>query len=220
MTKFVDGIRSTRPHNRPINSTPYKKPTAATPPISSSDEIYTSKEPLKPGHGLRPQRAVRSIDGMVIPSPRTMPVPKKVDAAWKARPRVGFDTPKFIDDPIAKGKAHTKSSKMRRLLALLQYPLIAVITIVAVYSTSIGQWLVVAYAIYALVRRIDSKSTFIAALVLLAGIPLFQILNQPGVSENIAIYTYELLVVGTLQAIVELGFASKNKRSVVQSREQ
>jgi hypothetical protein len=211
MPKTVDGFTARRSIPKPV---PNESVTSARKLVT--DEVLFGREPLKPGYRTRPVPAARSIDGMVIRPPRRMPVPAKVEEAWDARPRVGFDTPEFINDPTIKGKPHTKASKFRKLLALLQYPLIAILAVVSVYSTEVGQWIILAYAIYAIIRRVDSRATFVAALVLLIAVPLFQVLNQPGVAENIAVYTYELLVVGTVQSIIELIVTRKQKPGVVQ----
>lgn len=217
MRKTVDGFGP----KKPIGDYKLKSASEAAQQISGMPrrtpvQHVNHRMPLKPGHKTRPLPAVRSIDGMVTPGPRRIPVPAKVDEVWQARPRVGFDTPSFINDPIAKGQPHTKASKFRKLLALLQYPIVAILALVAVYSVTIGQWLVVAYAVYVLIRRVDSRSTFIGALLLLIAVPVFQLLNQPGVAEHIAVYTYELLVVGTLQAIIELVLVRSHKKSMVQ----
>jgi|GEM_PF-2397881 len=103
-----------------------------------------------------------------------------------------------------------KRSFLRMLIGFLQYPLTAIVAVSAAYSTSIGQWFIVAYIAYVIVRRVNSRTTFILALMLLIAIPTLQLLQQPGVSENIAIYTFELLVVGVLQSVFELKFNRKS----------
>ena len=163
----------------------------------------------KPGHAYIPGQTGRSMDGIKRPA-------RLVQNAWEERPRVGFDRPEFIRDPVLVNEPVTKASRFRKFLALMQYPLSAALLIVAIYSTAIGQWLVLAYAVYALIRGVQSRNTFIAALLLLVAIPVFQLLNQPGVADNIAIYAYELLVVGTAQAIVELIKGRKHKQTMVQ----
>ena len=97
-----------------------------------------------------------------------------------------------------------KLSFKQKILVYGQYPLLALIALAAAYSTSIGQWFVLVYALYALIIARSSQKTFVVALILLIAIPFFQIIQQPGVSENVAVYTYEFLVIGTVQAIIEL----------------
>jgi hypothetical protein len=92
----------------------------------------------------------------------------------------------------------------RRILDFLQYPLIAGIAIGAAYSATVGQGIIGLFAIGAVALRVSSRYAFGAALILLISIPFFQAIHQSGVSQNAAIYAYELLVVGTVQAIIEL----------------
>lgn len=190
MKKTVDGFTPRRPIHP---DEPALKPTPKPVVIK------------KPGHAYIPGQTGRSMDGI-----KRRPA-QLVQTAWQERPRVGFDTPAFIRDPVLENKPETKASKFRKFLALLQYPLVAGLLIVGIYSTAIGQWFILAYALYALIRGVQSRNTFIAALLLLVSIPVFQLLNQPGVADNIAIYAYELLVVGTVQAIVELIKDRKHK---------
>jgi hypothetical protein len=196
MAKSVDGFTPRRriPADKPLL-------TPAKPPLQIK----------KPGHAYVPGQTGRSMDGIM----RTQPA-RLVQKTWEERPRVGFDRPEFIRDPVLENKPETKASKFRKFLALTQYPLSALFLIIAIYSTSVGQWFVLAYAVYALIRGVQSRNTFIAALLLLIAIPVFQLLNQPGVADNIAIYAYELLVVGTVQTIAELIKDRKHKQSMVQ----
>ncbi len=115
--------------------------------------------------------------------------------------------------PAAKPEQKAKSRHWYvRVFNIVQYPLFAAIAIAASYSTSIGQWFILGYVIIALLRRQDSRVTFAIAIFLLIAIPVFQLLQQPGVAENTAVYAYELLVFGTLQAIFEVIRSSKNKQ--------
>lgn len=95
----------------------------------------------------------------------------------------------------------------------VQYILIAFIAIVGAYSSVLGQYFVIAFAAYVLLFKKDSNLTFTIALFLLATIPFFQVLNQPGIAENMAVYVFELFFVGVIQALVELKF-TKNSQNV------
>jgi hypothetical protein len=109
-----------------------------------------------------------------------------------------------LDDKEVVLKLPRKLSLRTGLLSLIQYVLIALIAIAGAYSVSIGQWFVLVFAIYVLVRRQHSSLTFGIALFILVTVPIFQLLNQGGVANNLAVYVYELLVVGTIQALIEL----------------
>ncbi|HSH56124.1 MAG TPA: hypothetical protein VK983_04865 [Candidatus Limnocylindrales bacterium] len=92
----------------------------------------------------------------------------------------------------------------RKLLDFVQYPLIAVAALAAAFNPTAGQIMIGVYFLLALIFKISSRASFAIALILLLCIPFFQILGQSGTSENVAIYAYEMLAVGTVQAIIEL----------------
>jgi hypothetical protein len=104
----------------------------------------------------------------------------------------------------------TPHRRLNLALELVQYPLIAAAALGAAYSATIGQWLILAYGLIAIFTRRPSRLSFGMALFLLITIPFFQALGQSGIAENAAIYTYELLVVGTIQTVLELRKTSKS----------
>ena len=86
-----------------------------------------------------------------------------------------------------------------------QYPLFAVLALIASVNATFGQSAILAYAVIVLVlRRKPSSWSFVIALIILISIPIFTLIGQPTIAENAAIYVYELLVVGTIQAILEM----------------
>ncbi len=87
---------------------------------------------------------------------------------------------------------------------VVQYILIATVAVIAAYSTSIGQWFVLALAVYVITTRQDSRLTFGIALFVLVSVPFFQIINQTGVAANMAVYVFELMMLGVVQSIIEL----------------
>jgi hypothetical protein len=100
-------------------------------------------------------------------------------------------------------------------ISWLQYPLIGIVALAMAYSTTIGQWLVAAYAVAVLLLRIDSRQPFIIALILLVAVPVFQVIGLPVFSQNVAIYAYETLVIGVIVAIIE---TSKNPSLLSEER--
>lgn len=90
------------------------------------------------------------------------------------------------------------------LSLVVQYVITAAIAVVAAYSISIGQWFVLALAIYVLITRQDSRVTYGIGLFILISVPFFQLINLPAVSNNMAVYVFELLLLGTIQALIEL----------------
>lgn len=106
----------------------------------------------------------------------------------------------------------TKAARWRRLFDFVQYPLIAAVALLAAYNSMAGQVMIGLYALFAIFVQVSSKYTFGAALLLLVAIPTFQVLGESGVSEKCAIYAYELLVVGTLQTIIETWLENRKSK--------
>ncbi len=164
------------------------------------------------------QRPIKSIDGILPAQPRRgvyiARVPLKAQptrmVSMQARPI--SDTlpplPALPKSDFRQNDVVVRLPRSRVLFArvssIIQYVLIAAVALVSAGNSTIGQYFVLAFAIYVLVRRKNSQTTFMVALLLLISIPFFQLLRQTGVADNMAIYTYELLVVGTIQAIIEL----------------
>jgi hypothetical protein len=114
--------------------------------------------------------------------PQTIGIPiKRVQKKKKA----GFRIPKFF-------------------VSLFQYIFITFIAVGAAYSTEVGQWFILAFALYTIFIAKDSKLNFGVALFLLITIPFFLATKQNGIAENVAVYVFELLVIGTLHAALEL----------------
>jgi hypothetical protein len=79
----------------------------------------------------------------------------------------------------------------------------ALAALAAAYSSLLGQVLVGGYVAIIIWRRGRSQTSFGVALFLLATLVLFLMLKQPVIASHAALYTYELLVIGTAQAIWE-----------------
>ncbi|HEY6736659.1 MAG TPA: hypothetical protein VI322_02990 [Candidatus Saccharimonadia bacterium] len=93
---------------------------------------------------------------------------------------------------------------LKAVLSWMQYPLIALGALAAAFNSTAGQLLVVMYAVVALWRRWPAALSFGAALFVLLTIPLFQLLDRAIIAQNAATYVYELLVIGTISAVLEL----------------
>ncbi len=107
--------------------------------------------------------------------------------------------------PVRPARTHAAPRSRRKVWEYAQYPLIAIVALTAAASSTLGQILILIYAVIVLfIRRQSSRLSFGLALVILLAVPLFQIIGQSGIAENAAIYVYELLVVGTIGAILEL----------------
>ncbi len=113
------------------------------------------------------------------------------------------DMPGRVHQPAA-APTRPRSSSRQKVWEIAQYPLIALVSLAAAANATVGQFIILGYALVVLIRRQPSQLSFGLALVLLVTVPLFQAIGQPSIAENAAIYVYELLVVGTIGAILEL----------------
>lgn len=92
------------------------------------------------------------------------------------------------------------------LKSWLAYPLIVLLaTVIGLASSSlaVGQWLVAIYAIFA-IWRLPSQLSFGLGLLTLVLVPAFTLLKREVLAENYAVYAYYFLVIGVVQAILEL----------------
>ena len=87
---------------------------------------------------------------------------------------------------------------------VLQYPLFAGIGIILIFNSVLGQMEIATVGVVGLVFKLPSKLAFAGALFLLVTVPLFIGLKRPDIADTIAVYVFELLVVATVLAIVEL----------------
>jgi len=168
--------------------------------------------PLPPSH----PRPVQLRPRPILPKERPVSfTPKRRDFSTPIKaPGSAISQPvPRTERTVAKTTTPTAPPKITRKRHLLtssaQYIIVVVVALVAAASTTVGQLFILAFALYSLVLRRESQKTFVIALLLLISIPVFQLLNQTGVADNVAIYTYELLVFGTLQAILELKWPAK-----------
>lgn len=165
----------THPNPRVINLRDQHKRRPTPPPLRLADP--------------RPITTPRGLIRDVVANPAVT-----ARAAQAVAQRVITERPRVV----------TPHRRLNIILEIIQYPLIAAAALGAAYSSTVGQALIVMYALYVISRRRSSRLTFSITLFMLITIPFFQAINQTGIAANAAIYTYELLVVGTIQALFEL----------------
>ncbi|HSW80635.1 MAG TPA: hypothetical protein VLG47_07700 [Candidatus Saccharimonadales bacterium] len=113
--------------------------------------------------------------------------------------------PQAIDRPQSTVQAQPKiaaKSRTKRMLAALQVPGIILASVVIGYfmqSLVYGEIAIAVYAIVALLFKVASRTTFMLALMSLFVI-IITVIANPGstLSTNFAVYTFLLLVVGTV----------------------
>ena len=145
---------------------------------------------MRPGISQDIRRVRKSQRIGELPLPPGMPRRRHVAPAPAARPT---------------HTARAAAGHWQKIWDIAQYPLLSIVALVAAANSRIGQLCVLVYAIGVLVvRRQPSSLSFGLALIVLVAIPVFQAIGQAGIAENAAVYVYELLVVGTIGAILEL----------------
>ena len=140
-------------------------------------------------------------------SPAALPRVRRPDIRPADKPKASLTAPTLaparstpVGAPASKPRAKPRQYKV---VGLLQYPIIAAAAIAAAYSTSFGQWIVLGFVVVAILFRQTSRLSFGAALFVLVTVPLFEIIGQSGIAQNMAVYTFELLVFGVAQAVWE-----------------
>ncbi len=161
-----------------------------------STEAISRRGPVLDLRKTRPGAAVGrpTMVGQRVRKPITVP------HAARALPRPIRRTARRAERVITGQKPATTQNA----LYYLQYLVIAVVALAIAYSSTVGQWILLAYGIIVLLRRTDSRQPFAAALFMLVLTPFFIILKLPVFADNVALYTYELLVIGTIAAMAEL----------------
>lgn len=200
----------------PSAARPLRPATKPAPVTSLHPHTQAMEFIMTPASNQPAEPAVHIPAPQLLPTPRPEANPDTVERIYtqdypkRPEPQVKPERPAKPDKlPVKPKKARSTAA---RVFNIAQYPLLALVAIVAAASTAIGQWFVLAYVIVALVRRQDSRLTFALAIFLLIAIPVFQLLQQPGVAKNTAVYVYELLVFGTLQAMFEVFKAGRSRR--------
>ncbi len=150
------------------------------------------------------KRPGQTMDGMTPVRVRKQP-PQAAPAQLSDVPQPAVKP----DRPATKRRA--------KVFDFVQYPLIAAAAVGAAYSTNVGQAIIGIYFLLAIIFKIRSQITFGVALLLLISIPFFQIIHLTGTSENAAVYSFEMLVVGTIQAMIELWRSNRKARGVAPS---
>ncbi len=194
MTKLIKDI-----HTEP-GQLPPKRPLGR-PAISGSGQ-QSGKRPLNP---TKQRHSGTNIDGVDRRRAGTRTAERLSSISAKIEEKV-------VLQPIIDQKRNPLILPTRATIRtrnfILQNSVIAIIAVAMAYSSVVGQAIIGIYMLAGLLLKFDSRYSFVAALIFLIGVPFFQAIGMTGVSENSAIYAYEMLVVGVAQAIVE-SFRSK-----------
>jgi hypothetical protein len=103
--------------------------------------------------------------------------------------------------------AQDEGMPRRRWLEYLQWALIlpaAVAVGLAVQSLKLGELAIAAYALFAIIRRIESRWTFVLALIALISVAVSLAFNRSQTTAaNFAVYAFLLLALGAIQLGLE-----------------
>lgn len=210
---------------KPVDSPVSRPRQAALPRTAPEVAPRQTSAPRTPHRATALKQSAKTVGGVEVPDVPSAPKPRmrmqrgethnsgvaSVEATDARLPSQGETSGVHNETP------KRPQTKLAKVWDIAQYPLFAGIAIAAAYSTGIGQWFVLAYAIIALIRRSPSQLTFGVALFLLIAIPIFQLLHQEGIASNAAVYVFELLAFGTLQASLELVFTKRKRRNIAPS---
>ncbi|HSX06770.1 MAG TPA: hypothetical protein VLG92_03555 [Candidatus Saccharimonadia bacterium] len=162
------------------------RPTRPIKPVDSASQLvkYATSPPRMIEDFVQPKKSEpASLDRVAVPAARALqqPSPPKLRKAKATRSRLS-------------GKLRTS--------------LLVVVVLVAGTMTqveSMGEMLIIAYAIYVFVRRVASRTTFMLVLVSLATIVLLRLVGKdPQLAANFAVYSFLLVLVGVISLAYEV----------------
>lgn len=103
---------------------------------------------------------------------------------------------------------HHRRAAGRRLGRTMQLPVLAALAIVLGLSSQFlifGELAIGIYAVMALARRVSSRTTFTLAMLSLVGIMVSSFVRGSSTqTNNFAVYTFLLMVVGTISLVLEV----------------
>lgn len=133
------------------------------------------------------------------------PQPMRHTAPEDGLPQAG----QGLDDSVV--ERFTDKVRSTGKLAIIGIVMAAVLAFLSLYSLQLGELVIAGYAIVAIWKRLSSRLTFILALATFGGIIITQIVSpDSGIADNLAVYAFLLLCVGTIELAREV---RGNKRS-------
>lgn len=173
----------------------------------------TPRRRLPPSHPIKKQR---SLEGFWHTAKQTVPRPESQDAALPAT--LPHPQPTSVPSAVLQHEEPLQPKKKR--FSWLAMPLLALAGMAAgflVQSLLVGQIMLALYALYALWRRVPSRTTFTLGMLTFVATVLFFAVRQNGQqAQNYAIYTFWLVVIGTISMIFEI---RRSQRAIRQQRQ-
>lgn len=196
--------------------------TRVSPPLPPSPTPAPAPSPapvriLKPGHNFsRP----------ITPAPPTTPVKHRPISQPPMSPQahntIIHSSVRTVESPDTATTHHVPNKSPKRkaknkLITYASYAGIATLAVAvgfALFDAAVGQWVVIAGGIIALILRVDSRIIFGGALFCLVMIPVMTMAGREPLSENYAIYTFILLALGTIRAMIESASNGKKNNTI------
>jgi len=151
--------------------------------------------PVRPVATQSPQPAKRpagGVDGFV--HPREASAPPRPAAAVPAVTAVPAPQP-VRTSPLAKPRQH----RMRNGFATVGLVVAILVAGTVVQTLFVGELLIAAYAVYALIRRVASRTTFLLAVLSLLTIVVLRAVGKDAqLAANFAVYSLLLAFVGVI----------------------
>lgn len=185
--------------------------------------IPVSPRPQRPAHpaGSTPQlvrlykQPAGTVEGFIRPSGQQRPeLPPQaspqtgVPHAAVAEPAEEAPELHAASQPVRKTRRFQLGSKSKTaaLLAGILF------TGTLAQSLGIGEVLVAAYAVFAFVRRVSSRTTFLLVLVSLGTVVALRLLGRdPQLSSNFAVYSFLLAFTGVVSLAMEVRRPQKQR---------
>ena len=167
-------------------------------PRGAKPVLSAPKTPQLVKYAARP---ITTAGGSASAKPSTRPAPTQLVAMVTKAP--------IEPDSQARPKEHKSINTHSKLrILLLTVAVLAAGMLVQVQAT--GEALIVIYAVYALIRQVASRTTFMLVLVSLATIMLLHVLGKDAqLASNFAVYSLLLSFIGVISLAYEVRSSQK-----------
>jgi hypothetical protein len=200
-------------HKKPSPAGPYGAHYLrkhAAPAASSQD--HGQPMVAKSSHAITRAQS-QAVDGIIRPSlskqRHLAQLHRGFPVSTALTPPVPRTVPAAVPPTDMKAQKRERATGAHRLWQSLQVVLIIFAAVCAgllLQSLAFGELAIAVYAVFALTRRIASRTTFTLALTALGGIVLLLVIRgSSALSENFAVYAFLLLLVG----MVSLGLEAR-----------
>lgn len=204
---FIPVNHKRRPHDSLSGRRYEPRRRLEHPPGAAMDMVTKSPRTKRQALIRLPRRRKpRTIDGVVLPAagvPRASLQAQRDRILRQRRIRRLRKLGMEVLIVLKKAEERQVVKKARSWPAVAQGVLLILGTVcVGLFISTLvfGELVIAAYAVFALIKRVPSRTTFMLALIALGSVVLLLVIRggETGLSDNFAVYTFLLLVVGTI----------------------